>query len=45
MGDQIMKYLDRLYAHGTMHQDEKVKGLTSEARSLTYKLMSYDQQG
>ncbi len=45
MGDQIMGHLDDLYAHGTLHQDEKVKGLTSQARRLTYKLMSYDQQG
>lgn len=45
MGDQIMSRLDDLYAHGTLHQDENVKGLTSQARRLTYKLMSYDKQG
>ena len=45
MGDQIMSRLDDLYAHGTLHSDADVRRIASQARNLTYKLMSYDQQG
>ena len=43
MGDQIMKRLDDLYSHGTLHSDADVRRIASQARNLTYKLMSYNK--